>query len=125
MEFTLLIRKKLLMHLLINLNGFKNSLNLCLLVSNSTDFLSLPKITVDDVSLAIKKLKPNKSKGTDGIPNFIIKGCSNILIPVLTFIFNLSLLTGTYPMLWKEASIIPIFKNGKKMLFPIIDLFQY
>lgn len=76
--------------------------------------LTLPNISHEDVKDAIRKLKPTKSKGTDGIPNFIIKGCADILIPVLAHIFNLSLTTGIYPSKWKEAVITPVFKSGKK-----------
>jgi hypothetical protein len=37
------------------------------------------------------RLKPSKSVGVDDIPGFIIKGCTNIFVPVLKHIFNISL----------------------------------
>jgi hypothetical protein len=49
------------------------------------------------------------------IPNFIIKG-SEIFTPLLHYIFNLSLLTGSFPRLWKQAAVMPIFKKGNSAL---------
>jgi hypothetical protein len=50
------------------------------------------------------------------IPNFLIKGCSEIFTPLLHYIFNLSLLTGSFPRLWKKAAVVPIFKKGNSAL---------
>jgi hypothetical protein len=55
-------------------------------------------------------------RGTGEIPNFIMKGCSEIFTPLLRHIFNLSLLTGKFPSLWKQAALIPIFKEGNRAL---------
>jgi hypothetical protein len=52
-----------------------------------------------------------KSAGPDEIPNFIIKVCSDIFIPLLHHVFNLSLSTMKFPSLWKQAAVIPIFKR--------------
>jgi hypothetical protein len=57
-----------------------------------------------------------KCVGPDKIPNFIMKGCSEILTPLLRHIFNLSLSTGKFPSLWKKAAVVPIFKNGNRAL---------
>ncbi|PNF19791.1 hypothetical protein B7P43_G14658 [Cryptotermes secundus] len=78
-----------------------------------TDNLPLAYISNRDVQNAIKRLRPTKSVGTDGIPNFVIKGCSEILVPVLRYIFNLSLSQNSFPKLWKQAIIVPVFKKGK------------
>jgi hypothetical protein len=40
---------------------------------------------------AIKRLGPSKSVGVDDTPSFIINGCTDIFVPVLKHIFNLSL----------------------------------
>jgi hypothetical protein len=58
-------------------------------------------------------LPPTKSVETDGIPSFVIKGCSETFVPVLKFIFNLSQSENTFPNLWKQAVIVPVFKKGK------------
>ncbi|PSN37133.1 hypothetical protein C0J52_26637, partial [Blattella germanica] len=49
------------------------------------------KIDTQEVFKTIKSLKPSITAGSDGIPNFIIKGCSEIFSPILAHIFNLSL----------------------------------
>jgi hypothetical protein len=48
----------------------------------------------------------------DGIPYFIIKGCSDIFAPLLTYIFNLSLTNATFPSLWKQTAVVPVFEKG-------------
>jgi hypothetical protein len=42
--------------------------------------------------------------------------CPDILKTVLKFIFNLSLAQRIFPTLWKEVSVVPIFKKGKTAL---------
>jgi hypothetical protein len=56
----------------------------------STDNLSVLSVTDADVRKAIRRLKPSKSVGLDGIPGFIIKGRTHIFVPLLKYIFNLS-----------------------------------
>jgi hypothetical protein len=74
-------------------------------------FLSLVPISVADVSKAITRLKSLKSVGLASIPGFVIKGCSGIFIPVLRYIFNLSLAQQHFPTVWKEAAIVLVFKR--------------
>lgn len=64
------------------------------------------------VTWSIKCLKPSFSKGVDNIPNFIVKGCSSILTPLLTNIFNTCLSKGNFPTLWKKAIVLPLHKKG-------------
>jgi hypothetical protein len=45
--------------------------------SVTTDFLPMAPVSSAEVSKAIKHLKPSKCVGLDGIPSFIIKGCSD------------------------------------------------
>jgi hypothetical protein len=95
--------------------------NPCSISPNSSDFtssdvLNIPHISLTDVTRAISRLRSAKCVGTDEIPNFIIKGCSEIFTPLLHHIFNLSLLTGSFPGLWKQAAVVPIFKKGNSAL---------
>ena len=69
-------------------------------------------ISESHILWAVKKIKSSLSAGHDSIPNHIIKGCINPLLPVLTHIFNYSLLKGSYPKSWKKALVIPIPKKG-------------
>ncbi|KAI8426450.1 hypothetical protein MSG28_005277 [Choristoneura fumiferana] len=77
-------------------------------------FASMSRIrfSESDVLKAIKSLDISKGAGPDGIPPFFIKKCaSNLSLPLL-LIFNKSLETSTFPALWKEANIVPVFKKG-------------
>jgi hypothetical protein len=72
-------------------------------------------ISAVGVSKAIKRLKPSKCAGADGILFLIIKGRSHIFIPLLTFIFNLSVTTEAFPFLWKHAAavvVVSVFKES-------------
>jgi hypothetical protein len=71
-------------------------------------FLNVPYIYYSDVKRAISHLRSTKSVGPHEILNFAIKGCSDIFIPLLRHIFNLSLFTGNFPSLWKQAAVVPI-----------------
>jgi hypothetical protein len=75
-------------------------------------FISVP-VANSDVHNATKRLRPTKSVGLDGIPSFVIKGCSEIFAPIVKFIFNLSLFQNNFPNLWKQAAIVPVCKKGK------------
>ena len=59
-------------------------------------------------------MKDNKSHGVDRIPpKLLIETVEQISIP-LARVFNLSLKEGVVPFEWKEANIIPLFKNGAR-----------
>jgi hypothetical protein len=73
------------------------------------------------VSKAIEHLRPSNCVGLDGIPSFIIKGCSDVFILLLTLIFNLNITSATFPTLWKQTAVVPVFKKKKKkMTAPIL-----
>jgi hypothetical protein len=81
----------------------------------SSDSLPIASVSDSDFLNAVWCLYPSKSGGFDGIPAFIIKG-SDILIPVFKCIFNLSSSQQIFPILWKQAAVVPIFKEGKAAL---------
>jgi hypothetical protein len=66
------------------------------------------------VEKVTKRLQPSKSVGLDGIPSIVIKHCSENVVLFLRFIFNLSSSYNTFPNLWKQAGIVPLFKEGKR-----------
>jgi hypothetical protein len=78
----------------------------------TSDFLPTAPISAAEVSRAIKRLRPSKCVGLDGIPSFVIKGCSDVFTPLLTYIFNLSVTSATFPSLWKQTAVVPVFKKG-------------
>jgi hypothetical protein len=61
-------------------------------------------------------LHPSKSGGFDGIPAFIINSFLDILIPVFKFIFSLSSSQQIFTILWKQAAVVSVFKEGKAAL---------
>ena len=82
-----------------------------------SDFLPLVSVSKYDIHKAIKRLTPKKSAGLDDIPGFTIKGCSTILMPILKFIFNLSVSQKHFPNQWKQSVIVPVYKQGNKVSF--------
>ena len=70
------------------------------------------RITMEEITRTIKKLKNNKSPGKDGITNEMIKSISPSLMEVMQHMFNIVLDTGIYPYDWKVGLNIPIYKNG-------------
>ena len=71
-------------------------------------------VTPEMVAQKIKAMKYNKSPGVDGIPpKQLMETAEQISIPH-AIVFNLSLKEGVVPFEWKEANIIPIFKNGSR-----------
>ncbi|KAJ3652415.1 hypothetical protein Zmor_018383 [Zophobas morio] len=63
-----------------------------------------------DILSAVKKTKPNKVCGSDNIPAFIIRDCITSFLSPLCHIYNLIILTSTFPKVWKTSRIIPVFK---------------
>jgi hypothetical protein len=78
----------------------------------SSEFLSLAPISELDICKALRRLRPSKSVGLDDIPSFVIKVCSEIFVPVLKHIFNISLTQHYFPTVWKQAAVVPVFKKS-------------
>ena len=70
------------------------------------------KIKIEGVEKLLKSIKVSKAIGPDGIRNQALKLAAHELAPILTFIFQQSLDTGTLPLDWRRANICPIFKKG-------------
>jgi hypothetical protein len=78
--------------------------------------VNTPRSSDSDVKRAISRLCSTKPIGPHEIPNFIIKGCCEIFIPFLRYIFNLTLSTGRFLLLWKHTAVIPVFKQSSTAL---------
>ena len=79
-----------------------------------SDYLGPLVVTPELVAKKIKAMKDNKSPGVDGIPpKLLMETVEQISIP-LARVFNLLLKEGVVPFEWKEANIIPLFKNGSR-----------
>jgi len=67
-----------------------------------------------DIIAAATKLKASNSAGPDGIPSVFLKNCISLLTDPLGRIFRLSLASGRFPTLWKDAYMFPVHKKGDK-----------
>ena len=72
------------------------------------------KVTQDDVRKIIKDLKPYAAAGADQIPAKIIKDNTDTVAEPIAHLVNLSLQSGIFPNIYKEAIIRPIHKGGEK-----------
>ena len=74
--------------------------------------LLLYRIKQEEIKDAIFQLKNSNSSGHDEITSKFVKLSSEILIPALEKVLNLSISSGIYPSNLKTAKVIPIFKYG-------------
>lgn len=71
-------------------------------------------MTQYSVRKIINNLKPYAAAGSDRItPRIIKENCDKLLTPI-TYLTNLSMNTGIFPTLYKEAIIRPIYKGGNE-----------
>ena len=66
------------------------------------------------VQKQLSALKINKSTGLDRISARLLKDAAVIIAPTLTDIFNQSLKSSTFPKIFKEGKVTPIFKSGDR-----------
>ena len=64
----------------------------------------------DEANAILANMKP-KTSYLDPIPTHILKSCSNIAIPLLCYIANKSLSSGSLPISEKRAAITPLIKK--------------
>lgn len=83
----------------------------------SHQLISIDHIDDNDIRVAIKRLAPKNTQGPDFIPQYIVRDCCEAFIKPLSYIFNLSIKTNTYPVLWKISKVLPIHKSGSKSDF--------
>ena len=76
-------------------------------------YFSFGKPFISKVQNCLSKLNASKAGHPDDIPIKIIKEFSYELAEPLTKIYNASLQEGTFPSVWKTASIIPVPKVKK------------
>ena len=78
------------------------------------DKLSEIVISREVVSKEIDRLKKTKSPGPDDIFPRILRECREELVEPIVIIFRKSPDTGAVPRLWRQATVVPIFKKGDK-----------
>lgn len=87
---------------------------------NNFGIINLRNITEIELIRASRKLQNKFTAGPDQIPAFVVKDCIGAFITPLLKIFNLSMITNTFPEIWKTSRICPIHKTGT-----VIDLENY
>ncbi|OXA53579.1 RNA-directed DNA polymerase from mobile element jockey [Folsomia candida] len=68
-------------------------------------------LSINEVTQVIKELETSKPMGYDNIPAEIIKSNHEILVPILTDIFNKLLEEGQMPTILKKTLIVPLYKG--------------
>lgn len=73
----------------------------------------LSEVTESEVRDIIRGLR-KCAVGWDGIPTELLKSASPVLTPIITYICNLAITTGTFPNALKKAIVHPIHKSGDR-----------
>ncbi|KAJ4449541.1 hypothetical protein ANN_00942 [Periplaneta americana] len=66
-------------------------------------------VTPIDVMKAIRRIK-TKAQGPGNISIILIQNIQETVIPTIAHIFNSSLITSTFPKIWKQAFVLPLPK---------------
>ena len=65
----------------------------------------------ETVEKIVMSLKNSKSAGLDNLDTQIVKISLPYILPALTHIINLSVVSGCFPTKWKAGKIIPLYKK--------------
>ena len=84
---------------------------------NKQNSIFLNPTNTDEIIKITKNLKSSNSSGIDDISTKLLKMIINEIAPVLSHIFNRSLLSGIVPLQLKIAKVNPIFKSGDNQIF--------
>ena len=71
-------------------------------------------IPVENVLKTLRQLNISKGAGLDKIPAKMLRIAAEVIAPSVTYIFNLSISTGVFVDDWKDARVIPIYKEGDR-----------
>lgn len=82
---------------------------------DSTDAVGFHELINDDIFMAIARVKGNKAAGLDGVTNKILKIGKFRLAPKIKLLFNAIITSGKFPLAWKRAKVVTIYKRtGEK-----------
>ena len=71
------------------------------------------QITKEQIQHHLRKLKPYKAPGPDGIPNVVLTKCTNLLTNRLYYIYKAILNGRLHYTPWKEFHMVVLHKPGK------------
>ena len=92
-----------------NLNRLKEYVNTKLPTDVS---FKIPLLKEDELKSILNWLDSNKSTGTDAISPKMLKLTSDVILPSLLQMINISIHTGVFPDVLKEARVFPFHKGG-------------
>ena len=70
--------------------------------------------TKEELEQGLRQMKKEKSPGPDGITNELLQHLGPVAKEILLRIFNASWKNASVPQAWREATMIPIHKQGKE-----------
>ncbi|PKU42688.1 rna-directed dna polymerase from mobile element hypothetical protein [Limosa lapponica baueri] len=73
-----------------------------------------PLIEEDWVRDHSGKLDTHKSMGPDGTHPRVLRELADVIVKLISIIFDKSWRTGEVPEDWRKANVMPVFKKGKK-----------
>lgn len=80
--------------------------------------MTLTTISLAEMNLILKSMKPTKSTSADGLSMKLVKGAAQVLAKPLLNIVNQSIVTNTFPDNLKLSKIVPILKANKDPSIP-------
>eukprot|EP00745_Piridium_sociabile_P017196 TRINITY_DN25854_c0_g1_i4.p1 TRINITY_DN25854_c0_g1~~TRINITY_DN25854_c0_g1_i4.p1 ORF type:complete len:104 (+),score=2.52 TRINITY_DN25854_c0_g1_i4:281-592(+) len=69
-------------------------------------------MTVLDVSKSLTLLKQSGTRDLDGLDGKILKLSGPVITETLTYLYNLCIDKKYFPLKFKEAKVIPLYKSG-------------
>ena len=85
------------------------------LMKNRDLSFSMKPVYPAQIEEIISKLKNTSSFGLDMIDTYAIKLAQKELLPAITHIVNLSIMSQKFPSSWKKSKVIPLHKKDDKM----------
>ena len=83
-------------------------------IAKDTPSFGLNCVGIATTKRAIRSMGSTKAIGVDGLPCSFWKQYCDELAPFVNTMVNSSITTGTYPSLFKDAIVVPVFKGGRK-----------
>lgn len=84
--------------------------------SLSSNVMQDINLNVNGIRLLLLRLDVKKSSGPDGIPNAFLKRYMDMISQYLYVLFNASLDQGCLPPDWLCGKVVPVHKDGSKLL---------
>ena len=69
----------------------------------------------EEIANIISSVNSIKASGSDSIPYRILYLLKNEIMKQLADLFNLSFMTGVFPLVLKTAKVVPVFKKDSKL----------